>query len=543
MTLGQKDPVAWGDRFPEKPATKRRWWRWPAGTGPLRLRAKSSRHEPRPGSGLLSGLHERPGSRAEPGSPSRPRVARGSRQGGVRRFPLVALLVGVGWAAVMQARLFLGGHVGLAGFGENLPCRLGVANFRDPALAGWEHVQPIWTAHAWTGENCPPEFSTALFAQAAGKWLTPLLGYPGALDLRALGVLFGVLVGVVCGLLVAVTPGRPLFRVGFASAAGLVYADAGFAGYLVSPYAEPTALVAAGFLVVALLLLWERPTAPRVLATAVPALLVVGARPEYVTLVPVIGFALLWVRGRRVVALMVATWIAGLGVFHAVTEARFDDHRAVFQTILYDDPTAAADLASLGLDPELAPAAGLSRDDPSWVAFADRYHRTAHPSPLQVAGFYATHPWHAIRTLGWGFQGVAGLRPHYLGSYPEGAGKPAGTQEHRVAVYSAIWEVFRRGPLLVLVLWVATAGAGFLVVRRRSLTPSEKTLGRLAVVLPLAALAQFAVVVLVHGRVETVRHMAMTNWLTAMCVPVLAVAVALVLTRLRPVPRWQHRDQ
>ncbi|TKK90734.1 hypothetical protein FDA94_02915 [Herbidospora galbida] len=524
MTLGQKDPgpMAWGDRFPEEPgSTKHRWWPW------------KERSHRRPASVAAPDS----GATTHAGEPAEKRA----RRAGIRRHPLVAVVVGVVWAAVMQVRLFLGGPVGLAGFGENLPCRLGLANFRNPALVGWEHVQPIWTSHAWTGETCPPEFSTALLTQAAGRWLTPLLGYPGALDLRALGVLFALLVGVVCGLLVAVTPGRPLFRAGFASAVGLLYADAGFAGYLVSPYAEPTALVAAGFLVVALLLLWERPTAPRVLATAVPALLLVGARPEYVTFVPVIGFALLWVRGRRVVALMVATWIAGLGVFHTATEARFDDRGAVFETILYDDPTAAADLTSLGLDPELAPAAGLPREHPTWAALADRYHRTAHPSPLRVAGFYATHPWHAVRTVGWGFQGVAGLRPHYLGSYPEGAGKPEGEQEHRVAVYSTIWEVFRKGPLLVLVLWIATAGAGYLVVRRRSLTPSEKTMGRLAAILPLAALAQFAVVVLVHGRVETVRHMAMTSWLTAMCVPVMAAAVALVLTRLRPVPRWQHR--
>ncbi|WP_285585688.1 hypothetical protein [Herbidospora sp. NBRC 101105] len=535
MTLDQQDtggPVAWGDRYPETAEPRRRGltrllrrWRRPGG------RARKRR--------LSSLLARRGGGRTRAGSEALPRT----RRAGVRRHPQVAVVVGVVWAAVMQVRLFLGGHVGLAGFGENLPCRLGLANFRNPALAGWEHVQPTWIAHTWTGESCPPEFSTALFAQAAGKWLTPLLGYPGALDLRALGVVFGLLVGVVCGLLVAVVPGRPLVRVGFASAVGLLYADAAFAGYLISPHAEPTALVAAGFLVVALLSVWERPTAPRVVATAVPALLVIGARPEYVTFVPVIAFALLWVPGRRIVALMVATWIAGLGVFHVVTEATFDDHRAVFQTILHDDPTAAADLASLGLDPALAPAAGLSRDDAAWAFFADRYHRTAHPSPLRVAGFYATHPWHLIRTVGWGLQGVAGLRPNYLGSYPEGAGKPEGGQEHRITVYSAIWEVFRAGPLLVPVLWIVTAGAGWLVVRRRSLTPSEKATGRLAVVLPAAALAQFAVVVLVHGRVETVRHMAMTSWLTAMCLPVAAVAVTLVLTRLRPVPRWQHRHE
>lgn len=485
---------------------------------------------------------DRPARRAWFSSPGPPRhrETRLRRKAPLRRYPLVAVVVGVVWTAIMQVRLFAGGPVGLAGAGENMPCQLGLANFRQAGLAGWEFVQPTWTAHTWTGENCPPELSTALLAQAAGKWLTPLLGYPGALDLRALGVAFGLLVGMVCGLLVAVVPGRPAVRAAFASAVGLVYADAAFAGYLVSPHAEPVALVAAGFLVVALLLLWERPTVPRILGAVVPALLVVEARPEYVTFVPMIVFALLWVRGRRVVALMAATWLAGLGIFHAVTEARFDDHTVVFRTILYDDPTAAADLTSLGLDPKLAPAAGLSRDDEDWAPFADEYHFTAHPTPLQVAGFYAARPWHAIRTLGWGFQGVTAFSPDHLGSYPAGAGRTEGEREHRIAVYSTLWEVFRGGPLLVLVLWAATAGAGHLVVRRRSLTPAEKSMGRLAVFLPLAATAQFAVVVLVHGRVETVRHMAMTSWLTALCVPVLAMAVVLVLTRLRPVPRRQH---
>ncbi|WP_066375462.1 glycan biosynthesis hexose transferase WsfD [Herbidospora mongoliensis] len=528
MTLDQHEsggPTAWGDRFPDQPASRRRRLAW-LGSRP---RTQPTLGAPESDAGKHRRTWLVPGSRR-------------ARQRGVRRYPLVAVIVGVVWAAIMQVRLFAGGHVGLAGFGENLPCRLGLASFGNRALAGWEHVQPTWTSHAWTGETCPPELSTALLAQAAGKWLTPLLGYPGALDLRALGVMFGLLIGVICGLLVAVVPGRPVVRVAFASAVGLVYADAAFAGYLISPYAEPTALVAAGFLVVALLFLWERPTVPRVLATAAPALLVIGARPEYVTFVPVVAFALLWVRGRRIVALMVATWLAGIGIFHTVTEARFDDHKVVFQTILYDDPTAAADLTSLGLDPKLAPAAGLSRNSAGWVSFADRYHRTAHPSPLRVAGFYATRPWHAIRTVGWGFQGVAGLSPHYLGSYPEGAGRPEGAREHRVVVYSTLWEILRKGPLLTLVLWVATAGAGYLVVRRRSLTASEKTLGRLAVVLPLAAMAQFAVVILVHGRVETVRHMAMTSWLTALCVPVLAMAVTLVMTRLSPTPRWQHSN-
>ena len=70
-----------------------------------------------------------------------------------------------------------------------------------------QYVNPVWVAHRWYGEACgadgsgEPYRSSELWLLSVAKHLTPLLGFQGSLDLRVLGVLASVLVGLAVGLL------------------------------------------------------------------------------------------------------------------------------------------------------------------------------------------------------------------------------------------------------------------------------------------------------------------------------------------------------
>ncbi|NUT43683.1 MAG: hypothetical protein HOV86_27200, partial [Thermoactinospora sp.] len=165
-----------------------------------------------------------------------------------------ALLTGLAWAGIMLTRLFAGGAVGLAdqGDGKRLLCTLGAGNLRPWDANMSIHLYPTWVPHTWYGETCGADGSgeayrsTQLLLLRLAELVNGPLGLPGVIDLRALGVVCAVLVGVVVGLLVLVVPGRTITRVAFASTIGLVFADSAFAGFFISPYAEPAGLLGLG---------------------------------------------------------------------------------------------------------------------------------------------------------------------------------------------------------------------------------------------------------------------------------------------------------
>ena len=178
-----------------------------------------------------------------------------------------ALLVGAAVMTIMLVRLFAGGVVGLGdqGEGHRLLCSLGVADASagDPAGPGYLH--PSWPAHHWYGETCgaegtgEPYHSTELWLLWPAKYLSALMfGDNGELDLRALGVLCSVLAGLLCAGLVLALRGPVWVRALVAGGIGTVFADSTFAGYFVSPYSEPAALLGTVGTLLALVVIWRR---------------------------------------------------------------------------------------------------------------------------------------------------------------------------------------------------------------------------------------------------------------------------------------------
>ncbi|WP_214107856.1 glycan biosynthesis hexose transferase WsfD [Acrocarpospora catenulata] len=484
-----------------------------------------------------------------------------------------AFWTGLTWAGIMLIRLFAGGTVGLAdqGDGNRLLCGFGAAVDRPWQANVWEHVYPTWLAHSWFGETCGVEGTGEAYRSTqlwllwlAGK-ITPLLGLPGVIDLRALGVICAVLVGVVVGLLAWVLPGQWWVRTLAASAVGLVYADAAFAGFFVSPYAEPASLLGVGLLLVALLTLWRmgRATVPRVLFVSAAALFAIGSQIQLAALLVPVCLALLWLPNRRLSwwrprwfgrtlrrlpAIVVCLALLAATGYHLARQperqlevALYD---AVFGSILHDNPGAAKDLQDLGfplaMAEELAKAADTTLLSDNSAAATPLYTEfRAQVTLPSLIGFYAGHPAHLVRTVGWGLAAIGRLAPDYLGSYPPDAGQPSGAREHRIAVYSWLWGIFRLAPVLLVLLWVATFAVGLSTVRRRRLKAPRKAVGMLAVTVPLMIVIQFGVAML-GGRVDAVRHLTTVSFLSAICLPLLALTLWVRLRGVRPRARLRE---
>ncbi|GII96269.1 hypothetical protein Ssi02_65000 [Sinosporangium siamense] len=484
-----------------------------------------------------------------------------------------AAATGVAWIGVMLARLFAGGAIGLAeqGDGKRLLCTFGVANARPWNADMWRHIYTTWVPHTWYGETCGADGSGEVYhsTQIWILWLAKLihgpLGLPGALDTRAVGVVGAVFVGVLCGLFVLVLPGALRLRVLMSSAFGLVYADSAFAGYFISPFAEPAALLGLGALVFALLLLWRkgRATWPRLLLVLACALFTIAAKIQLASFVIPVAIAVVWLphrgsarwwprRGvvvravtRRAPALLVSLALAGSTGYYLLQQPKRQTEVAiydvVFGSILHDNPSAVADLRDLGLPPHLAKAADTNIISANSIARTPDYpHFHKVVTPATIAYFYLAHPAHALRVFGWGLEGIAEMETHYLGSYPPDSGQPPGAREQRVRVYGFLWGVFRFAPGLLVVLWVLLFCLGLLVVRRRTLTMAESAIGRLAVITPIMIITQMGVVLLGEGRIEATRHQTYVTFLTALAIPLAALCVRYLVIRMRPVSRQER---
>ncbi|GIH23270.1 hypothetical protein Aph01nite_15800 [Acrocarpospora phusangensis] len=473
-----------------------------------------------------------------------------------------AVVTGLLWAGVMLARLFTGGPVGVAdqGGGQKLLCGFGLANSRPWGVDGADYVFTTWESHPWFGETCEPYRSTQLAMIWLEKSINRLLWLPGDVDTRGLGVICAILVGVIVALLAGLLPGRWWIRAAVASTIGLVYADAAFAGFFVSPHTEPVALLGAGFLLAALLWLGRGVTVLRLSLVTAVALVTIGAQVQTVALVVPVCLALLWrpVRGqrwrrgawwtalRRTPGIVLSLAVIAMASFHLASQPERQMAAArqalVFGSILYDNPGAAKDLQGLGFDPQAALAISeLSDGDGTVISLPPALNAVfnATVTNTAIARFYLSHPAHVIRALGWGLEGIGRLSADHLGSYPPEAGHHPGAREHRIAVYSWLWGTFRAAPALLVILWIVTFAAGRSVTRRRGLRPRRKAVGTVAMLVPVMIVAQFAAVLVSAGRVESTHHLTVVSFLTATCIPLLCLSLWVRLQGVRPRPHWQ----
>jgi hypothetical protein len=476
---------------------------------------------------------------------------------------VLAPLTGLAWVGIMAVRLFVGGTVGMADNGDSrrLMCQLGVRAAKPFAADAGRYLYPVWVAHHWYGEACgadgsgEPYRSSELWLLSMAKHLTPLLGFSGTLDLRALGVIACVIVGLAVGLLVALLPGGWVARVVVASVFGLAVADGAIAEYFMSPYSEPAALLGSLFLCVTLLWMWRRGTTTwgGLILTALVGAFTMAAKTQMVALLPALWLAILWlphdgtdfpplspqrigsavaVFGRDLQRRLPALLTAGVLLVSAVVildaaPKRFnqiDAYDEVFNEILVHSSNRTADLRSLGVDPQLAYAAGSNVLSNNSAATSPEYLQfRSHVTEGVILQFYLTHPTRLFPVFGDGLHAMSVWRQNYLGTYTAGPGHRPGALENRVGIFTDIFHG-RPTPIFV-VFWLAILGFGFFTARDRRAALRERAVGRLAVVLAVATAFEFWAVLLGEGRSDLYKHMVLANELFAFGVCTLLVCV------------------
>jgi hypothetical protein len=483
-----------------------------------------------------------------------------------RSVVITAAVTGTIWLGVLLGRLFIGGAVGMGdqGDGRRLMCQLGVRSTVPFGASTSDYLSPTWVTHQWYGEACSADGSGGVFRSSElwllslTKHLTPILGFPGALDLRVLGIICAVLVGLVVAALVIMLPGSLVFRVVIASLVGLLAADSAVAQFFISPYSEPAELIGTLALCAALLALWRRghTTWASLAAVAFLSAVVIGAKTQAAALLPALIVALLWLPHgwkrdelprrtltprlrwlfNRLPGLVVSLLLVIVTGFFVITApvglSQQDVYAEVFGEILIHSPNPAADLASLGADPGLASAVGSSPESPNTATIRPAYLQFRQEvTQAKILEFYATHPTRLISVASDGLRGMHQWRQEYLGSYLPNSGEPPGAIEDRIGVYGFL---FQQSPEAFLVLgWLATLLVGLSTARRRTLRPAERAVGRLAVFVAIASFCEFWAVMISVGFPDLYRHMILTNVLLALGIPLVIACVTIRVIEAR----------
>ncbi|GHH63889.1 hypothetical protein GCM10018781_13900 [Kitasatospora indigofera] len=457
-----------------------------------------------------------------PPAPAPPAPGRAARLLG--RPGVFAVAAGAAATALMAARIFLPGPIGLAdnGDGPRRMCALDSVVQVDPGSAPWWAYVNFGYVRAQPGE-CEPaggyRSSAAVLLRLArplGHWL----GLPGEVDLRALAVLFCLLAGLAVGVFAAALRGGLPTRSLICLALFLVVGDSIFAGYAASPYSETAGLLGILLAAAGATHLGGSPRARRagLLVLTAGAVLAVASKTQAVTMalpfaalllfahVPPARAARAW--AGRVLPCCAAALIVATGAAAAQWQPEpfkvINPTEVVFVGLLgaADDPAAAA--VELGLPADFAQYAGRSwwsadppQNDPRWPGVRGRM---TYPT---VARFLLHHPDVAAGIALGAVEDFGAARPGYLGSYPVGAGEPAGSQESRLAVFGTLLRLLGGGPLLLLVLGLGAGAAGRLRALRHH--PARRAFA--SAVLCLAGVTAVQFLTAAYGEaVEGVKH-------------------------------------
>ncbi|MDN3026031.1 hypothetical protein [Streptomyces sp. S.PB5] len=488
-----------------------------------------------------------------------------------RSVRTAAAAAGAVWTVVMLLRLLLGGVVGMGDNGDavRLLCPLGVVSDHPWNGEPSAHVYPTWVAHDWYGETCGAQgsgeqyYSSQQLVLALAKTLTPLLGLPGALDLRAAGLLLTLAFGAIIALLVVLLPGPLWLRLAVTAGFGLIMCDSAFAGFFISPFSEPGALVGLLLLCPALLLLWRRPDSPvgGIVLTTVAVLFTITAKPQMISLLPVAVVALLWFpsasrKGKRPVPargsgprLRLGRWLAvrwpaliacvvlcGVTAGFAATQPKRLNllvwYDAVFVEMLPNSPDPEGDLRALGADPRLVSATNSRMTDANSAArtpYWSDYQQNV--TPAKIVLHFLKNPSRVVNMGARGVQAVSHPTLGHLGSYPPHSGHSAYAKESRITVVTRVFDGFRAVPALIPLLWLGTITLGATLASRTWARRSARAVGRMTVCVVLALLLQFWTVVLTEGASDLYKHMIFTDYLTALCMPLAALCFWLLYRR------------
>lgn len=448
--------------------------------------------------------------------------------------------------------------------GLRLTCGVGVA----PVTGG----RPRWFSFAYfqfdrhprcAGHHLYPS-SQHLLLDAA-KWLTPLLGLPGALNLIALGLLTCAIAAFGIASLASGLRLRPWACVVVAAVVWLVMADAAFFGVYASPFSEGATLV--GLLLVAAGTVYLRRGWPAaafgLLLAGTGGALAIASKEQYVTLVVPICLTVVLagpVRGRgrglrrflklqTGTAVAVAAILALLAVFYmhwaatnpyAATLHREQSVNVIFKDIVRRPDNARADLHALGLPASWARYAGHGyfskvsvRHDPLYAQYAGQL------TAANTVHFLLIHPARILSIGQRAARYALDFRERYLGNYAPNAGHPPGALEGRVQVVSWLVQAIPSylGLWWLLPLWAAMAAVAVAALSRRDGAPWCGDGAVLVLCMTGCAVAAFAPAAY-FDRSSTTRHLLGSNLATALA---FTISAALAFAMLRQAMRADVR--
>lgn len=458
--------------------------------------------------------------------------------------PRVAVLVAVVAFVATTVRLLVPSPVGLADQGDanRVLCSLDVrvdAPWDEPTT---EHVVTRWVPHRWEGPTCgangtgEPYRSSQVLVFRAAQIIGDATGHPGV-DLRVAGVLCAAALSALLGAIAALLPGGRARAAIVTGAIWLLLVDRMIADYYISGYAEPIAVIGILAAVAAGLAVFRgrSPSLLSLVALAAASAVLVTAKSQTATLLPVLAAGLVWRpvaldwRGRslprwvrRLPGLALAAAVTVVGVTYLAGQPpRFADvnrHNQVFQTVLVLGDTPEADLRSLGTDASLAPLEGHSILAPVTLTGSPEYARFQDTVTMSsVARFYLTHPFRGLQLANRGLQAAADAdQPSYLGTYTKDSGHPADAQESRVAFWSYPFSILEDAAILLAVGWAIVTVGAVIVSRWRHST--AQTSGAIALGLAAATFIQFWTAIGGDGLVEAPKHMALCRVLLVLTV-------------------------
>jgi hypothetical protein len=460
-------------------------------------------------------------------------------------------------------RFLVPSPVGMAddGDGPRLMCGLGVApvtggNERYDGFAYFRYaLSPATCAHASVYA------SSEHLLLVAARWLTPVLGLSGTVNLIALGVLTCALASVgiaslACGLAPAIRS-----RLVVAAALWLIMADAVWFDTYASPYSEGATLT--GLLLVTAGLVYlgrgRLASVAGLVLAGTGGYLVVLSKEEYVGLVLPVGAGLLLATlardGRRGLRRLLSPRMAAAGLatvllmVGAVAYAHQDAaspytkqlHQEQVVDVIFSDIVprgitvqhAQASLRALGLPASWQKYAGHNfwskpsvYNNPLYSQYANRLTDT------NLARYLLTHPLKTLEIAQTSAVDAMDLRVTYLGSYAPSARLAPGILEDRVGIVSSLVGVIptQLGLFWLIPLWAVMLALSVVTLRRPRAASWHHDAAVATIGLAGCAMTAFVPAAFFDG-VETTRHMLGMSMATALAFAVCATLLASLLRR------------
>ncbi|GAA2056329.1 hypothetical protein GCM10009839_76790 [Catenulispora yoronensis] len=483
---------------------------------------------------------------------------------------MLAVMAGVGSAVLLMVRLFVPRPVGVADNydGPRLMCHLGVdvrlprgmPRLRDYVIVRYDHIQHFSCRQEYLGSIRLPDVpyrSSQLVLLYAGRAVTRVLGLPGYLDLRAVGLVCCVLIGAAVGLLFRFVQLRYRYRVVLCGAVLVVVADTVFIDYAVSPFSEIASIVGLLWVVVGVVMLTAPGRRVRLAGLAVvgvSGLFFATAKTQNFPGVAPLAVVVLATPlamptrrlGRRLggvdrrlryrLAGLLTVLVLGVG---AVAVSGNEDRRTarmtganfVTVTLLPTSAHPERDLAELGAPAWLADYAGA----PPWCAPTALQNGAAYKqftkklSHKQIMRFFLNHPGRLLpvldRVAGYFYvpratatlcqQTPAGKRmmvTPLLANYTKIGHTPRGLLDRRwTPVTDAVESLRGSGLGTLVVLWAVPVGAVVGTRRRRGM----RGVGAVVGVVVTVAVAQFVASAFADG-IDTAKHLNLAVFATAL---------------------------